>query len=199
MPWNAVDFDPRPSQDFFPCSRIPAPALVLAVRLVFWAAGLHAGDTPPPQPYGSRLRRQCPAKARPWWKWRALIALLPEAPAGWGADKPEGSTSESDGFPITTVSRTYFKGDADNAPTASINIIDSANNQQFQDATKAMWGATSDTAAGYDKAVKVAGLPGFEHFANADQTGRALGGGGRAVFRAGGDDRRSRRQSWRTG
>ena len=100
-----------------------------------------------------------------------LIALLPEPPTGWAADKPEGSTSNSAGFQITTVSRTYVKGDADDAPTATNNIIDSANNQQFQDATKAMWNATSNSPAGYDKTVSVGGLPGFEHFANADKTG----------------------------
>ncbi len=100
-----------------------------------------------------------------------LILLLPDAPPGWSADKAEGSTSQSTGFPITTVGRTYVKGDADDAPTATINIIDSANNQQFQAATKAMWSATGNTPQGYDKTVTVAGLPGFEHFANADQTG----------------------------
>jgi hypothetical protein len=100
-----------------------------------------------------------------------LIVLLPGPPAGWSADKPDGSTSESGGFPITTVGCVYVQGDADNAPTATVNIIDSANNQQFQDATKAMWSATSNTPAGYDKTVVVDGLPGFEHFTNADQTG----------------------------
>jgi len=100
-----------------------------------------------------------------------LVALLPDPPAGWSADKPEGSTTQSAGFQITTASRTYVKGDADDAPTATVNIVDSANNQQFQDATKAMWGATGTTAEGYDKDVTVAGLPGFEHFANTDQTG----------------------------
>ncbi len=100
-----------------------------------------------------------------------LILLLPDPPAAWSADKPEGATSESGGYPITTVSRTYVKGDADDAPTATVNIIDSANNQQFKDATKAMWSATGTTPDGYDKDVTVAGLPGFEHFANADQTG----------------------------
>lgn len=100
-----------------------------------------------------------------------LIPLLPEPPTGWSADKAEGSTTETAGFKITTVGRTYVQGDADNAPTATINIVDSANNKQFQDATKAMWGVTSDTPQGYDKDVTVNGLPGFEHFANTDQTG----------------------------
>ena len=111
------------------------------------------------------------AKASPVIEAARLIALLPDPPAGWSADKPEGATTQTDGFQITTVSRTYVQGDADNAPTATVNIIDSANNQQFQDATKAMWSATSDTPEGYDKAVTIAGLPGFEHFANSDQTG----------------------------
>ncbi len=100
-----------------------------------------------------------------------LIILLPDPPPGWKSDKPEGSTSESAGFPITTASRVYVKGDTDNAPTATVNIIDSANNLQFQGATKAMWGATSDTPEGYDKSVTVHGLPGFEHYSNIDQTG----------------------------
>lgn len=100
-----------------------------------------------------------------------LKELLPAAPAGWSADKPEGSTSDSTGFELTTVDCVYEKGDADNAPTAAVHIIDSANNQQFQAATKAIWNATSSTPEGYDKTVTVDGLPGFEHFANADQTG----------------------------
>ena len=78
---------------------------------------------------------------------------------------------QSGGFPITTASRVYVKGTSDNAPTSTLSIIDSANNQQFQDATKAMWNATSKTPEGYDKTVTVSGLPGFEHFSNTDKTG----------------------------
>jgi hypothetical protein len=100
-----------------------------------------------------------------------LIVLLPDPPPGWKSDKPDGSTSESGGFPITTVSGVYVQGDADNAPTTDINIIDSANNQQFQAATKAIWNATSNTPQGYDKTLIVAGHPGFEHYTYADQTG----------------------------
>ncbi|HEX4085266.1 MAG TPA: hypothetical protein VHY22_10170 [Chthoniobacteraceae bacterium] len=100
-----------------------------------------------------------------------LIPLLPEPPTGWSADKPESSSSYIGGYQVNTVSRVYVKGDADDAPTASVNIIDSANNQQFQDSTKAIWSATGSTAQGYDKDVTVAGLPGFEHYSNTDQTG----------------------------
>lgn len=100
-----------------------------------------------------------------------LLPLLPPAPAGWNADKPEGTTTQSTGFQITTVGNTYVKGTADDAPTATITIIDSANNQQFQESTKAMWSATGSTPEGYDKAITLQGLPGFEHFTNADQSG----------------------------
>jgi hypothetical protein len=100
-----------------------------------------------------------------------LITLLPAAPSGWTADKPEGSTTDSTGFAMTTVSCVYVAGDADNAPTATLNIVDSANNQQFADATKVMWSATSNSTLGYDKTITIDGLPGFEHYTNADQTG----------------------------
>jgi len=100
-----------------------------------------------------------------------LIVLLPDPPPGWSSDKPDGASADSGGFMITTVSCVYVQGDADDAPTATVNIIDSANNQQFQDATRAMWNATSNTPDGYDKPVVVSGLPGFEHYHNADQTG----------------------------
>jgi hypothetical protein len=102
---------------------------------------------------------------------QSLIALLPDPPPGWKSDKPDGQTSDSSGFRITTVNNVYVQGDADNAPTTEINIIDSANNQQFQDATKAIWGATSNTPQGYDKTLLVDGLSGFEHYRYSDQTG----------------------------
>jgi len=140
-----------------------APALLRAQDV--------AEPTAPTAPTASGSPPLLAGKSAPVIQATRLIALLPEPPAEWSADKPEGSTTESEGFQITTVGRTYVKGTADDAPTATINIIDSANNQQFQDATKAMWSATSNTPEGYDKAITVAGLPGFEHFANADQTG----------------------------
>lgn len=144
---------------------IAAPVLALLLT----PALLCAQDSPSPAPTPAP-----PAIATnnpPVVPAATLIALLPPAPTGWSADKPEGATSDSTGFAITTVGCVYVQGDADDAPTATINIIDSANNQQFQEATKAMWSATSDTAEGYDKAVTVDGLPGFEHYTNADKTG----------------------------
>ena len=150
---------------------IAAPVLALLFLPAFLYAQDVAEPASAPSPAGS------PGKNSQVVEANRLIAMLPQPPAGWTADKADGSTTESDGFQITTVGRTYVKlsstsgQTADDAPTANINIIDSANNQQFQEATKAMWSATSNTPEGYDKAVKVAGLPGFEHFTIADQTG----------------------------
>lgn len=142
--------------------------LIAGFALLFGPACLHSQDvaeppaaSPPPAPIHSY----------PIVDSGRLILLLPDPPTGWSADKPEGATTQSSGFQITTVSRTYVKGDADDAPTATVSLIDSANNQQFQAATKAMWSATGVRPDGYDKTVTVEGLPGFEHFANTDQTG----------------------------
>lgn len=144
---------------------IATPVLALILTPSFLCA--QVSPSPSPTPAAPAIAaNNLPVVPAP-----ALIPLLPAAPAGWSADKPEGSTSDSTGFAITTVGCVYVQGDADNAPTANINIIDSANNQQFQEATKAMWSATSDTPQGYDKVVTVDGLPGFEHYTNADQTG----------------------------
>jgi len=144
---------------------------ITVLALLSATALLRAQDVAEPTASASPSPSAIAGKSSPVIAAARLIALLPPPPAGWTADKPEGSTTQSEGFDITTVGNTYVKGDADGAPTATINIIDSANNRQFQDATKAMWSATSDTPEGYDKAVTVQGLPGFEHFANSDQTG----------------------------
>src|SRR5919199_191659 len=47
--------------------------------------------------------------------FQKLLPILPEAPSGWSAEKPEGSTTDAGGAKITNVHRDYKKGDADNA------------------------------------------------------------------------------------
>src|ERR1043166_8777627 len=54
-------------------------------------------------------------------KW---LPILPDAPSGWAADKPEGSTSDVGGFKITNVHRDYHKGEGNDAPLVSISILD---------------------------------------------------------------------------
>lgn len=98
--------------------------------------------------------------------YQKLTPILPEAPAGWTADKPEGSTEEVGGFKITNVHRDYRKGEGVNAPTASISILDSVANPDYVTATTAAWKQTSDTVEGYSKSVTIDGNPGFEAYEN---------------------------------
>ncbi len=100
-----------------------------------------------------------------------LLPLLPDGPPGWTADKPEGSTDEGGGFKLTTVHRDYKKGEADNAPTTSISILDSAANPDYAASTTAAWNFTSSTPEGYTKSVTIEGNPGFETFENEKKHG----------------------------
>ncbi len=95
----------------------------------------------------------------------------PDGPPGWTADKPEGSTDEGGGFKLTTVHRDYKKGEADNAPTTSISILDSAANPDYAASTTAAWNFTSSTPEGYTKSVTIEGNPGFETFENEKKHG----------------------------
>jgi hypothetical protein len=93
-----------------------------------------------------------------------LIPILPEAPSGWTADKPDGSTTDVGGFKITNVHRDYRKGDTADAPSASISILDSAANPDYVTATTGTWTQSNETPEGYSKPVTIDGNPGFEAY-----------------------------------
>jgi hypothetical protein len=93
-----------------------------------------------------------------------LLPILPEAPTGWAADKPEGSTSDVGGFKITNVHRDYHKGEGNDAPLVSISILDSAANPDYVTATTATWKTNSESLEGYSKSVTIDGNPGFEAY-----------------------------------
>ncbi len=93
-----------------------------------------------------------------------LIPLLPEAPTDWTADPADGSTSDVGGFKLTNVHRDYKKGEGDDAPTASISILDSVSNPDYVIATTAAWKINSETSDGYSKSVTINGNPGFEAY-----------------------------------
>lgn len=102
-----------------------------------------------------------------------LLALLPEAPADWTADKPDGSTTDAGGFNLTTVHRDYTKGEGDAAPTASISILDSVLNPDSIAVTLDGWKVTSETPEGYVKPVTIDGNAGSESYEK-DQKHAAL-------------------------
>jgi hypothetical protein len=95
-----------------------------------------------------------------------LLPILPDAPQGWTADKPEGSTEDVGGFRITNVHRDYHKGEGDKVPSAAISILDSVANPDYVTATTAAWNNNSETSEGYSKSVTIDGNPGFEAFEN---------------------------------
>lgn len=98
--------------------------------------------------------------------YQKLLPLLPEAPSGWTAEKAEGSTTEAAETKITTVHRDYKKGDADNAPTTSISIIDAASNPELVEATKATWSVSQTSTDGYAKSFSSGDNPGYETYEN---------------------------------
>ncbi len=125
---------------------------VALIGLVFgWAAAVYAQAPPPPD-------------APEVVDYHKLLPLLPEAPQGWSADEPEGSTSDVGGFKLTNVHRDYTKGQGDNVPTASISILDSASNPDYATATTAAWHYNSKTLEGYSKSITIDGNPGFEAY-----------------------------------
>jgi hypothetical protein len=93
-----------------------------------------------------------------------LIPILPEAPAGWTAEKAEGSSDDVGGFKITNVHRDYKKGEAADAPTAAISIIDSVASPDYVEVATAGWDKNTDTPEGYAKPVTIDGNPGREDY-----------------------------------
>ncbi|MEY2531977.1 MAG: hypothetical protein QOI96_2062, partial [Verrucomicrobiota bacterium] len=96
--------------------------------------------------------------------YKKLLPLLPDAPAGWTAEKAEGSTMDVGGFKLTNVHRDYHKGEGDHAPMAAISILDSAANPDYVTATTAAWTLKSEAPEGYSKPVTIDGNPGFEAY-----------------------------------
>ncbi len=100
-----------------------------------------------------------------------LLPLLPNAPAGWTADKPEGSTTDAGGFKLTNVHRDYRKGAGDKAPGTSVSILDSAANPDYVETATAGWNFNTTSTDGYSKSVTVDGNAGFETFENEGKHG----------------------------
>jgi hypothetical protein len=103
--------------------------------------------------------------------FKKLLPLLPEAPAGWTADKPEGDTTEASGFKMTSVHRDYTKGEGDNVPSVTVSILDASANQEYIGAITGTWSMKSETTEGYAKGVTIDGNAGFETYENEGKHG----------------------------
>jgi len=84
---------------------------------------------------------------------------------------PGAANAPVGGFTLTNVHRDYKKGTADNAPTTSISILDSAANPDYVTSTTAAWNMSTTTTEGYTKTVKIDDMPGFETFENEGKHG----------------------------
>lgn len=127
----------------------------------------HGNPAPLSEPSTEAAPQPTPSPVVPFEK---LMALLPEAPTGWSAEKPTGSTAEMDGFKLSTATRIYQKGDADDAPVVTVTLIDAGGHPSYFDLTTSSWKNETKTAEGYDKPVEIDGMPGFEHYAKASNT-----------------------------
>ena len=101
-----------------------------------------------------------------------IIPLLPSVPLGWTGSEPDGATTDMGGVKMTTAGRTYTKGEGEDVPSVSFNVIDFAGNKSFCDATRASWNSSQESPTGYMKAVKVGGYPGFESYDKTGKTGQ---------------------------
>ena len=137
--------------------RIAAMTTITALAGIF--AGVSLAQAPPPPDAPDVVH------------YSKLLPLLPEPLSGWTADEAEGSTSDAAGFTLTTVHRDYKKGEAENAPTASISILDSAANPEYATATTAAWKSHTETSEGYSKSITIDGHPGFEAFEKDEKHG----------------------------
>jgi len=94
-----------------------------------------------------------------------LIEMLPESPAGWTADEPQGSSFTIENGSWSMASKTYRKGDTGRA---EVTIMDSAyyNVGLFQ-AWKGFvqWESTD----GYYKTTTVKGFPAFETYSKSGE------------------------------
>jgi hypothetical protein len=131
-------------------SRLKVCAAITLALLLSFVAVAHAQDEPKLVPDAVDYQK--------------LLPVLPDAPQGWTADKPEGSTEDTGGFKITNVHRDYRKGEGDKVPIAAISILDSAANPDYVSATIEAWHNASETSEGYSKSVTIDGNPGFEAF-----------------------------------
>ena len=136
-------------------------------RLTFLFIGALAFLPAPPAARGQEL----PSLVTDVVDFSKLIPLLPNAPSGWTAEKPEGSTTDAGGFKLTTAHRDYKKGDSDSAPLTSISILDCIGNQDYVESTTQAWKDSSSSPDGYTKPVTIDGIPGFETYENDSKRG----------------------------
>ena len=67
-------------------------------------------------------------------------------------------------FNLSTATQTYQMGDDENAPVTTVTIIDAGGHKGYFDTATNKWKFTVQNKEGYDKAVEIDGMPGYEHY-----------------------------------
>ena len=131
------------------------PVAVSIATFVLWLAAasswLSAQDSPPGPPVVN---------------FKVLLGFLPSALADWTADKPDGNTVQVGQLDITTVHDRYSKGES----CVNIEIVDYSLQREMMKSMTMGWHFSNENAEGYQRAVTIEGVPGYETFTEADKT-----------------------------
>ncbi len=105
---------------------------------------------------------------RPIVGFQKLVPLLPDAPAGWTAEKPDGTTMNTPQMQTTNVSRTYRKGNE----SLRLQIIDGMSPAL---AGIAVLASTSEESTnGYRKPYTTGGVIGYEQWSSQSKSGSIM-------------------------
>lgn len=128
--------------------RTLAPALTAAVALLALApSALPAQDKPTVVDY------------------KSILPLLPSAPSGWTAKKPEGNTLRMGPVQLTNASAEFTK----DASKVKISIIDYAVQRDVMKGLSASWQFANESSEGYAKTISVDGFNGYETWVSANK------------------------------
>ena len=95
--------------------------------------------------------------------FQKLTPLLPDAPAGWTADKPEGSTMNTPQMQISQASRRYQKGNASMKLTIMDGMAAAASGLAM------LAGVSEESSKGFRKPYSAGGLLGSEEWTAASK------------------------------
>ena len=92
--------------------------------------------------------------------FKDLIKLLPQPPAGWSAEEPEGETNTFGEYSISQASRSYSNGDR----TIEISIADWAYNTGLYASFLIGADFSQESSKGYNKGIEIDNVPGREEY-----------------------------------
>jgi hypothetical protein len=96
--------------------------------------------------------------------FQKLTPLLPDAPAGWTAQEPEGRTVTAGAYKVSEASRHYHKGNAQ----ITVTITDMAQNPAAPMLAMA-FAVTEESTTGYRRPYTAGGVTGSEQWTKASK------------------------------